>query len=153
MKKKPLLNYIKHKSIDVPYTTKTHPVQKYINMNTNYLFFNSRDELLRIDIAKIVYFEADGNYTNIILSNKLRGIVCLNLTQTEKALAERLKEKSRCFARIGKHYIINLNYIYQINVIKQRLVLSDYSSFAYQVEISKEALKKLKEVLLNIKQA
>lgn len=54
-------------------------------MNTNYLFFNSRDELLRIDIAKIVYFEADGNYTNIILSNKLRGIVCLNLTQTEKA--------------------------------------------------------------------
>ena len=29
---------------------------------TNLIFFNSRDELLRIDISKIVYFEADGNY-------------------------------------------------------------------------------------------
>lgn len=120
-------------------------------MNTNFLFFNSRDELLRIDISKIVYFESDGNYTNIILSNKLRGIVCMNLAQTEKALAERLKEKSRCFARIGKRYIINLNYVYQINIIKQRLVLSDYVSFAFQLEMSKEALKKLKELFLTIK--
>lgn len=120
-------------------------------MNTEFLFFNSRDELLRIDITKIVYFESDGNYTNIILSNKLRGIVCLNLLQTEKALAERLKEKSRCFARIGKRYIINLNYVYLINTIKQRLVLSDYSTFAFQLEISREALKKLKEITLNIK--
>lgn len=120
-------------------------------MNTNFLFFNSRDELLRIDISKIVYFESDGNYTNIILSNKLRGIVCMNLAQTEKALSERLKEKSRCFARIGKRYIINLNYVYQINIIKQRLVLSDYVSFAFQLEMSKEALKKLKELFLTIK--
>ena len=27
-------------------------------METNLIFFNSRDQLLRIDIAKIVYFEA-----------------------------------------------------------------------------------------------
>lgn len=120
-------------------------------MNTDFLYFNSRDELLRLDISKIVYFESDGNYTNIILSNKLRGTICFNLAQTEKALAERLKEKSRCFARIGKRYIINLNYVYQINIIKQRLVLSDYSSFAFQLEVSKEALRKLKEIFLNIK--
>lgn len=122
-------------------------------MNTNFFIFNSRDELLRMDISKIVYFESDGNYTNIILSNKLHGVICMNLAQTEKALAERLQEKSRCFARIGKRYIINLNYVYQINIIKQRLVLSDYSSFAFQLEVSREALKKLKELFLNIKSA
>ena len=102
---------------------------------------------------RLYIFESDGNYTNIILTNKLRGIICLNLAQTEKILEERLKEKARCFARIGKRFIINLNYVYQINVIKQRLVLSDYSSFAFQLEISKEALKKLKEIFLNIKSA
>ena len=106
-----------------------------------------------VKYKKRVYFESDGNYTNIILTNKLRGIICLNLAQTEKVLEERLKEKARCFARIGKRFIINLNYVYQINVIKQRLVLSDYSSFAFQLEISKEALKKLKEIFLNIKSA
>ena len=115
-----------------------------MDTTTNFLFFNSRDELLRLDISKIVYFESD--YTNIILTNKLRGIICLNLAQTEKVLEERLKEKARCFARIGKRFIINLNYVYQINVIKQRLVLSDYSSFAFQLEISKE-------IFLNIKSA
>lgn len=120
-------------------------------MNTQFLFFKSRDELLRIDVTKIVYFESDGNYTNIILPNKLRGVVCMNLAQTEKTLADRLKERSRCFARIGKRYIINLNYVYQINIIKQRLVLSDYASFAFQLEVSKEALKKLKELFLTIK--
>ena len=71
-----------------------------MDTTTNFLFFNSRDELLRLDISKIVYFESDGNYTNIILTNKLRGIICLNLAQTEKVLEERLKEKARCFARM-----------------------------------------------------
>ena len=36
------------------------------------LYFNTRDELNRIDVAKIVYFEADGNYTDIVMVNKLR---------------------------------------------------------------------------------
>lgn len=117
-------------------------------MGENYLFFNSRDEFLRIDISKIVYFEASGNYTNIILANKIKGTISMNLGHTEKALVDRLKEKSRCFVRIGKSYIINVNYIYQINVLKQRLVLSDLSMFAFQLNLSKEVLKKLKELLV-----
>ena len=28
-----------------------------------FLYLNSRDELLRLDINKIVYFEGEGNYT------------------------------------------------------------------------------------------
>ncbi len=48
-------------------------------MGENYLFFNSRDEFLRIDISKIVYFEASGNYTNIILANKIKGTISMNL--------------------------------------------------------------------------
>lgn len=119
-------------------------------MASEFLFLNSRDELLRIDISKIVYFEANGNYTHIILANKLKSSVCMNLAQTEKMLAERLKEKSRCFVRIGKSYIVNMSFVYQISIIKQRLVLSDYTSFAYQLEISKEALKKLRELFIAI---
>ena len=30
-----------------------------------YLYFNCRDEFLRLDVEKIVYFESDGNYTDI----------------------------------------------------------------------------------------
>lgn len=115
-------------------------------MKTVYLYLNSRDELLRIDISKIVYFEADGNYTNIVLANQLRGVVCMNLARMQEMLSERLKEQASIFARVGKRHIINHTYVYQINVLRQKLVLSDGERFAFSLDISKEALKKLKEL-------
>ena len=115
-------------------------------MKTVYLYLNSRDELLRIDISKIVYFEADGNYTNIVLANQLRGVVCMNLARMQEMLSERLKEQASIFARVGKRHIINHTYVYQINVLRQKLVLSDGKRFAFSLDISKEALKKLKEL-------
>lgn len=111
-----------------------------------YLYLNSRDELLRLDINNIVFFEGEGNYTNIISANKLKGVVCLNLSRIQAILDEKLKEHSIIFARVGKRYIVNLNYIYSINLIKQKLVLSDGYMFAFQLDIAKDALKKLKEL-------
>ena len=81
-----------------------------MDTTTNFLFFNSRDELLRLDISKIVYFESDGNYTNIILTNKLRGIICLNLAQTEKVLEEReLKNKKLVVVSIVTYLLFVFN--------------------------------------------
>lgn len=113
-----------------------------------YIFFNSRDELYRIEISKVVYFEADGNYTDIVMVNKLRASVCMNLGEMEKALAEQVGPNDKTFMRIGKRFIINMQYIYQINVLKQQLILSDYDHFAFQISVSKDALKKMKELML-----
>jgi DNA-binding LytR/AlgR family response regulator len=115
------------------------------------LFFNSRDELLRIDLSKIVYFEAEGNYTNIITANKLKSCVCMNLSLMEKTLAETLKEESHQFARVGKKYIINLNYVFNLNVLRRKLIMSDETDFVYDLDISREAIKNLKELLIKIK--
>lgn len=41
-------------------------------MRMAYLYINTRDELLRIDCSKIVYIEADGNYTTIVHKGKNR---------------------------------------------------------------------------------
>ena len=117
-------------------------------METNLVFFNSRDVLLRIDIDKIVYFEADGNYTDIIMVNKLRAAVCMNLGEMEQALASQVGEEAKRFMRIGRRYIINMKYIYQVNVLKQQLILSDYDHFAFQVSVSKDALRKMKDIML-----
>lgn len=118
-------------------------------MKNIYLHLNTRDELLRIDISKIVYFEADGNYTNIVLSNQLKGVVCMNLARMQQVLSDRLKEHASVFARVGKKYIINHTYVYQINVLKQKLMLSDGENFAYTLDISKDALKNLKELYVS----
>lgn len=113
-----------------------------------YIFFNSRDELQRIDVSKIVYFEADGNYTDIVMVNKLRASICMNLGEMERAIAAQIGDEAKMFMRIGKRFIINMRYVYSINVLKQQLVLSDYDHFAFQVSISKDALKKMKELML-----
>lgn len=117
-----------------------------------YLFFNSRDELQRIEVSKIVYFEADGNYTDIVMVNKLRASILMNLGEMEKALVAQLGTEAQIFMRIGKRFIINLRYVYSINVLKQQLILSDYDHFAFQVTISKEALKNMKELMLRTSQ-
>ena len=59
-------------------------------MDSQFIVFNTKTELLRLDVSKIVYFEGDGNYTQIVTINKLKAVVCLNLTQMEKYLAEHL---------------------------------------------------------------
>ena len=115
-----------------------------------YLYLNSRDELYKIDIAKIVYFEAEGNYTNFVLCNKLKGSVCMNLSQMQKVINDNLHEAGAVFARIGKRYIVNLDYVYHISVLKQRITLSDGETGAYPISVSKDALKKLKEMYVSI---
>lgn len=113
------------------------------------VFFNSRDQLLRIDMHKIVYFEADGNLTYIVLANKLKATVSMNLSKMEEFLTLQYEKNAHIFFRLGKRFIINTNYIYSIHVSKQKLILSDYANFTFQLPISKEALRKMKELLLN----
>ena len=117
-------------------------------MKPTCLFLNSRDELLRLDISRIAYFEADGNYTNIMMANGLKGVVCMNLARMKEVLEASLKEKAAIFARIGKKYIINLGFVFKIDVARQNLVLSDGISFSYSLSLSKDALKGLKDVFV-----
>ena len=118
---------------------------------SEYIYFNSRDELLRLEVPSIVYLEADGNYTKIVLANGFESMVCMNRGKMEKFLSDRLAEKAKRFARIGKRHIVNLKYLLQISPLHQRLVLSDQKSFKYELEISKDALKKLKDIIVQPK--
>ena len=113
-----------------------------------YLYLNSRDELLRIDIANIAYFEADGNYTNIVSVNNLKSVVCTNLAQMQKCLTENLKEEASIFARVGKKHIINLRHIFAINTLRQQIILSDGATFSFQLSVGKDALKELKHIII-----
>lgn len=113
-----------------------------------FLYLNSRDEFFRVDISKIVCFESDGNYTSFVLANKQKGTVCMNLAQMQKVLSASLKENASIFARIGKRYIINLNYVYQIAILRQKLVLSDGENFDFTLSLSKESLKSLRKMYI-----
>ncbi|MCM1377704.1 MAG: LytTR family transcriptional regulator DNA-binding domain-containing protein [Clostridium sp.] len=113
-----------------------------------YLYLNTRDEFFRVDISKIVYFESEGNYTNFVMANGHKGQVCMNLAKMQELLTASLKQNASIFARVGKRHIINLHFIFQIAILRQRLVLSDCQSFSYSLNISKEALKSLRNIYI-----
>lgn len=115
------------------------------------ILFNSRDELLRMEVGKIVYFEADGNYTHIVSVNKLKATIAASLTKTEQVLTEQLGPEAVQFMRVGKRFIVNVRYIYSVNVARQHLVLSDQEHFAYQLPVSKDALRRMKELMVKVK--
>ena len=116
---------------------------------SKYLYLNSRDEFFRVDISKIVYFESEGNYTNIILHNKMMATICMNLARMQEILNRSLNDDAAVFARIGKRHIINLTYVYHIAILRQILVLSDGENFEYQLQISKDALKRLRDMYVS----
>ena len=90
-------------------------------MDKEYLILNTRDELLRLDIDKIVYLEGEGSYTHIVSANNITNVLSVNLSKLQKILDESLKSKSVIFARVGKKYIVNLNLVFSINVANQQL--------------------------------
>lgn len=114
-----------------------------------YLFLNSRDELYRIDINTIAYFEAEGNYTTFVLANGQKGVTGMNLMQMQTRLSDSLGERAALFARIGKRHIVNLSYVFSIKPLKGQLTLSNGTSFAFTLSVSKEALKSLKDMMIN----
>lgn len=115
------------------------------------VYFNSRDSLLRLDISKIAYFESDGNYTYIVTNNNMRACLSMNLAHTEEALASQLGAQAKRFMRIGKRYIVNMAFIFKVDLQKQKIVLTDNENFIYQLAISKDALKAVKELIVKNK--
>lgn len=112
------------------------------------IYFQSRDEFLRVDLTAVMYFEADGNYTRFVSVNGLSTLVFMNLGKMEQLLSLRFKDAPGTFVRIGKRFILNLNYIYRINTLKQELTLSDQRTFTETLSLSKIALKALKDLIV-----
>ena len=109
------------------------------------LLFNTRDELTRIRLERVCYFEADGNYTTVYFSNGVKTSLLTSLVHLEELISSVFAGSRNLFIRIGKKYIVNTAYIFQINVLRQRLILTDLSSpTVYTLPVSKDALKNLK---------
>lgn len=111
------------------------------------LFFNTRDEMIKVKLGRVAYFEADSNYCHVVFINGVKATLLTSLVNIEELLNGRFQGDNPMFIRIGKKYIVNRQYIFQINIPRQRLILSDYlSPNPLEISISKEALKNLKQL-------
>lgn len=112
-----------------------------------YLIIKTRDELLRIKIGQILYFEADRNYTRLLLTNGVQFTFAVNIGKIEEMLEKQVAGCGKILMRVGKSYIINKNHILQINLPKRRLLLLAGEGKPRELVVSKDSLKALKESL------
>lgn len=116
---------------------------------TTPIIFNTRDELIKVDIDKMIYAMAEDNYVHLFFRNGQRVMVTTTLQSLEQLILSVIaKNKKGVYTRIGRKYIVNNIYIMQINTLKQQLVLSDMDVIKpITLNVSKEALKVLKSTI------
>ena len=119
-----------------------------------YIIISKGTEFLRVPQDKLVYISSEGNYSNVVTVDNRQRLVTFQLGQLEGMIGEQLGEKGSHFLRVGRSLIINIDYIYLIDVSKQQLVLSDCAGCYHELSASREVLIKLKAYMesLSIKQ-
>ena len=108
---------------------KSRPGRIRLNTRTGYFFINPED---------IIYCEADGNYSHIILQNGKAEISTLNLGTLEKQLG------TGNFLRISRSYLINMNYLTRVDR-KMNTCELEYDGKTHQIKIPSPKIKLLEE--------
>lgn len=110
------------------------------------LCLNSRDELLIIDLSKIAYFQANGNYTHLCYIGGETHLLTTGLSKIEDYIRMSWpKGTSSPYVRLGRSLLINQSFLSAISVVKQKLTLSDGNGHSYGLSVPKPLLKQYKE--------
>ena len=104
-------------------------------------------ELLRVPSDRLVYISADGYYSNIVTQDNHSKMVSFQLGQLEDLIGDQLGDAGNHFIRLGRGLIINLDFVYSIDIAKQQLILSDCLDCYHELSASREVLIKLKAYL------
>ena len=126
-----------HTSKEIPIFVKRFKLEKTIVISKG-------TELLRIPSSRLVYISADGNYSYVYTQDNQKKMVSFQLGQIEDMIGDQLGDEGANFIRLGRGYIINLDYVYWIDVAKQELILSDCAGCYHELSPSREVLIKLK---------
>ncbi|MBD5254569.1 MAG: LytTR family transcriptional regulator [Barnesiella sp.] len=119
---------------------------------SRHIYFNNRDEFFRISLDQIMFFEADRNYTLLHLANGQRLAFAMSLQRMHDYLVGSLGDDSRMFVRVGKSNIINLTYVFNIDLARRVLRLSAPASpKIHSLKVSHDALRKLRVMFVSDK--
>ena len=112
------------------------------------LCINSRDELFVLDLDKVAYIQASGNYSRIVYIGGTQMMITLGLSKLEGMIKMIVpKDRRSPFVRLGRSLLVNQTYLTHINVLKQRLTLSDNQEHSYVRDVPKALLKAYKDLI------
>ena len=115
------------------------------------LLIHTVNEAYSFNPNQVICIEADGNYSNLHLSNDNEYLLSFQLGQVENIIKEQLSYSNHSFVRVGKSLIINMDELICVNITKQTLEMNQPSGERLLFNASREALKKLMNFLIENK--
>ena len=115
------------------------------------LLIHTVNEAYSFQPDQVICIEADGNYCNLHLSNGNEYLLSFQLGQVESIIKEQLFYTNHSFVRVGKSLIINMDELICVNITKQTLEMNQPSGEKLLFNASREALKKLMNLLIENK--
>ena len=104
--------------------------------------------MIMLFVDNIAYILADGNYTKIGYIGGLTTVLSLGISKIEAMLSRAYpKGTISPFIRLGRSVIINQMFLYNINLQKQHVVLSDCLKNSITLKLPKPLLKKYKDMV------
>ena len=126
-----------------------------------WLRISTSTELVRVATDEIVYVRADGNYSDLVLTNGQKRKMTFQLHFFDEVFQQL---QNNMFVRVGRSLIVNKRYIYVINLTEQQLILSggdlkepivfygqSNADSPQNISLAREGLRQLKELLENEK--
>ena len=111
-----------------------------------WLKISTSTELVRVATNEIVYVRADGNYSDLMLTNGKKRKMTFQLHFFDEVFQ---LLRNNVFGRVGRSLIVNKRYIHVVNLTDQMLVFGGQTITGEiaPVQVSRDSLKKLKELL------
>lgn len=97
-------------------------------------------EMFALDLEMVMYLEADDHYTIVYYSSGIHFMLPFCLSKVEEAIKEKVVGETYLM-RFSRKYMVNLDYVYHINVTKQIIQLCDNKGASYSLRIPKLVLR------------
>ena len=111
------------------------------------LFITSRNGIEIINLDKVVYLKADGNYTDCHLADGKVRTHLSTLSVFIDAISSRYlsAEEPSPFVRMGRSFVINVAYVSAVNLVNSKLVFD--SDVVKPLAVTKSQLKSLRDFI------
>lgn len=112
------------------------------------LCYNTRDELVIVDLDKVAYIQAGGNYSLVVYITGHKTTLTAGLSNVELMIAKAYeKGTSSPFVRLGRSVIVNQSHLRRVNVLKQNVVFSDLEHQSLVLAIPKSLVRSFKDYI------
>lgn len=104
-----------------------------------------RDESFGAKLEDVLYFKAEGHYTNVFFTRDSKMLLPYGLSQLDNEIWK--LDNGTCFVKVGRSHIVNLKKVVYACITKESFTLMDQNGNFTNIVVSRAAIKQLIKAL------